>query len=296
MTTHDRCPVCSGTDIHEVFRVKDFTVSGTFFPVWHCNQCSARFTQDIPGDLEIGAYYQSEEYVSHSDTKKGLINKLYHAVRKITLSSKRKMVTSALPQIRGNILDYGCGTGAFLREMQSAGWQITGLEPDTRTRNIAGKLVGQTIYPPTYINSISENLFDAITLWHVLEHVHLLHQTLKQLNRVLKPGGHIFIAVPNYTSQDAIKYQADWAAWDVPRHLYHFSPESIKKLLPRHGFKLTEIHPMWFDSIYVSMLSEKYKTGKTHHFRALLNGLSSNFHALQNKEECSSLIYVAVKE
>ncbi len=296
MTKFDHCPVCSGTDIHEVLKVKDFSVSGNTFPVFQCNQCTARFTQDIPGETEIGAYYQSEDYISHTDTKKGLINKLYHVVRARTLKDKRKMVEQVNGGVKGSILDYGCGTGAFIHEMQSAGWKITGLEPDLRARELARKLNGSNIFPPDYISSIPGEQFDIITLWHVLEHVHRLHPTLKHLNRALKRGGSIFIAVPNYTSDDAKAYGPAWAAWDVPRHLYHFSPDSMKKLLAANGFTLKAIHPMWFDSFYVSMLSEKYRTGKNNHLRAFLKGLNSNITAIGNKERCSSLIYVAIKE
>jgi 2-polyprenyl-3-methyl-5-hydroxy-6-metoxy-1,4-benzoquinol methylase len=296
MTKFDHCPVCSAKDIHEVLIIKDFTVSGKTFPVFHCSICSARFTQDIPGETEIGAYYQSNNYISHTDTREGLINKLYHLVRSITLKNKRKLVERLSPGAKGTILDYGCGTGAFLQEMQQAGWKITGLEPDNKARELAQKLNGSNIFTPDYISSIPDQQFDCISLWHVLEHVHRLHPTMKQLNRVMKPGAGIFIAVPNYTCNDAKAYGAAWAAWDVPRHLYHFSPESMKKLLAANGFKLTAIHPMWFDSFYVSMLSEKYLRGKNNLLRAFFIGLRSNIKALINKEHCSSLIYVAVKE
>jgi SAM-dependent methyltransferase len=296
MTKFAQCPVCSGFDIHEVLIVKDYTVSGKTFPVFQCNVCTARFTQDIPGETEIGAYYQSDNYISHSDTREGLINKLYHQVRNLTLKHKRKLIEGQSGGAKGSILDYGCGTGAFIHEMQNAGWKITGLEPDIKARDLARKLNGSNIFPPDYIASLSDKQFDIITLWHVLEHVHRLHPTLKQLNRVMKPGSSIFIAVPNYTSDDAKAYGSAWAAWDVPRHLYHFSPLSMKKLLAANGFKLTAIHPMWFDSFYVSMLSEKYLRGKNNHLSAFFNGLRSNMNALVNKEICSSLIYVAVKD
>jgi SAM-dependent methyltransferase len=296
MITYNACPACSGRDIHEVLRVKDFTVSGRVFPVCHCDNCTLRFTQDVPGDMEIGAYYQSADYVSHTDTRKGLINKLYHLVRNLTLKSKRKLIEKGFVGNAGRILDYGCGTGAFLHEMKQAGWEIAGLEPDPGARGLARKLNGENIIAPDSFHLFPDNHFDRITLWHVLEHVHLLHKTMKQLHRVLKPGGKIFIAVPNYTSMDAAYYGSSWAAWDVPRHLYHFSPTSMKKLLPASGFSLQSVHPMWFDSFYVSMLSEKYKTGNNHYLRAFYKGIQSNVRAIQNKELCSSLIYMAIKE
>ena len=253
------------------------------------------FTQNVAEQHAIGRYYASENYISHSDTQAGLVNKLYHFIRKKTLHSKKNLIESVTEKTTGNILDIGCGTGAFLNTMKTGGWAITGLEPDETARAKATKLYGIEPQPSNSIFSLQHNSFDAITMWHVLEHVHQLHEYVAQLKNLLTDQGKIFIAVPNYTSYDAQYYGSYWAAYDVPRHLYHFSPTSMKTLVEHHGLRIKKIKPMWFDSFYVSMLSEKYKNGKGNLIIAFIIGLFSNFKALFNRAKCSSLIYIIEK-
>lgn len=295
MIHYTGCPICNSKNIEQQFSVKDHTVSQNIFSIWHCNACTARFTQDVPGQDAIGAYYASENYISHSDTKKGIINSLYHLVRKRTLGAKRKLVINETGITTGMILDIGCGTGAFLNTMQEAGWNITGLEPDTVARAKAAELYNIQPQEPGRLFELSSASFNAITMWHVLEHVHELHAYIKQIEKLLAPGGKAFIAVPNYISKDAAIYAAHWAAYDVPRHLYHFSPQSMETLLAQHGLKLTSVKPMWFDSFYVSMLSEQYKNGKGNIIKAFFNGFISNLKAWGNTRKCSSVIYVIGK-
>ena len=293
MISYEACPGCGEKNIFKVFSAKDYTVSGEQFEICECRNCTLRFTQNIPGEEQIGKYYQSESYVSHSDTNEGLINKLYHKVRKRTLLQKRKLVENITGKNNGSLLDVGCGTGAFLNVMKNASWKVTGLEPDETARQKARELYGLNLETSEKFFGLPAESFDAITLWHVLEHVHDLHGYVDQLKKLLKPAGKLFIAVPNYTCYDEKIYKEFWAAYDVPRHLYHFSPVSMKKLLSRHDLKIDTIKPMWFDSFYVSMLSEKYKTGKSHALKAFITGSISNYKALSNKEKCSSVIYVA---
>ena len=293
MILYDACPSCGQKNIAAVLSAEDFTVSHERFEVWECKDCTIRFTQKIPGINEIGSYYQSENYISHSDTSKGIINKLYHKVRNRTLIKKRNMIEKYTGKSTGNILDVGCGTGAFLKTMQQAGWQITGLEPDETARRKAKELYNLNLDGPEKLFVLPANSFDAITMWHVLEHVHDLHHYIKTLKNLLKPGGKLFIAVPNYTCYDEKIYREFWAAYDVPRHLYHFSPKSMYKLLSIHNMQVVSTKPMWYDSFYVSMLSEKYKTGSTNIFRAFITGGVSNLKAMSDKEKCSSVIYIS---
>lgn len=286
------CPVCGSPQIAPVLNAKDYTVSGEIFSIWHCSNCTHRFTQEVPGEETIGKYYQSTDYISHSDTKKGIINALYHRVRKITLKGKLNLVKQVTGKSTGTILDIGCGTGAFIDTMQTAGWTVRGLEPDANARTKAKELYGLDAEPIENFNHLPAQQFDAITLWHVLEHVHELHYYIQQLKIYLKPGGKLLIAVPNYTSHDAVHYKEYWAAYDVPRHLYHFSPQSMENLLQQHSLQLTAIKPMWFDSFYVAMLSEKYKNGKGNLLNAFITGCISNLKAMGEKKRCSSLIYV----
>jgi 2-polyprenyl-3-methyl-5-hydroxy-6-metoxy-1,4-benzoquinol methylase len=295
MIHYTNCPVCGSGNIQPEFSAKDHTVSQNEFSIWHCNQCTARFTQDVPSPDAIGAYYASDNYISHSDTKKGLINSLYHLVRRRTLYSKRRLVIDETGMLKGAILDIGCGTGAFLHNMQEAGWGITGLEPDEAARKKGAELYGLHPLEPEKLFELEPAGFHAITMWHVLEHVHNLHAYMKQIETLLAPGGKLFIAVPNYTSYDAAIYKQNWAAYDVPRHFYHFSPQSMEHLLRTCNLKLITCKPMWFDSFYVSMLSEKYRNGKGNFIRASWNGFISNLKAVGNKRKCSSVIYVVSK-
>ena len=294
---HATCPACAGTDIRENLRIRDHSVSEEVFPVWHCMHCHLKFTQDAPDSASIGKYYQSEDYVSHTETRKGIVNRLYHAVRSHTLQQKRKLVSKDIKSTSPTILDYGCGTGAFLKVMKEAGWTTTGLEPDPLARQNAAEIHGIRAEAPDQLASLSDASFDVLTLWHVLEHVHDLQTTLDHLNRVLKPEGVMYIALPNHKSSDALHYGGSWAAWDVPRHLYHFSPDAMRSLMQRKGLMVTHALPMWFDAFYVSLLSEKYrKSGILGYPGALLQGLVSNLTALTNVERCSSVIYVIRKK
>ncbi|MEO7308518.1 MAG: class I SAM-dependent methyltransferase [Ferruginibacter sp.] len=295
MIHYTRCPVCNSELIQEQLTAKDHTVSQKDFSIWHCNACTARFTQDVPAPDAIGAYYASDNYISHSDTKKGIINSLYHLVRKRTLGSKRRLVINETGIMKGEILDIGCGTGAFLHTMKEAEWEITGLEPDVVARTKAAELYAIHPQDPGKLFELNAGSFNAITMWHVLEHVHELHAYIKQIETLLAPNGKLFIAVPNYTSKDAETYETHWAAYDVPRHLYHFSPQSMENLLSQHGLKLTTVKPMWFDSFYVCMLSEQYKNGKGNIIKAVINGFISNLKAWGNTKKCSSVIYVISK-
>lgn len=296
MIHYRHCPTCQSSQIHSHSEIKDHSVSGEIFPVWLCDNCGLKFTQDVPEQDQIGRYYQSEAYVSHTDTNEGIINKLYHSIRKITISQKRKMVMTETGKKSGRILDIGCGTGAFLYEMQGAGWDVVGLEPDDTAASIARTKHKLNPRNPQELFSLDASSFDSITMWHVLEHVHTLDEYVAQLNKLMSDKAVLFVAVPNYTSQDAAHYGTAWAAYDVPRHLYHFSPNSMKALMERHGLKIDKIKPMWFDAIYVSMLSEKYYVGKNRLFHAIFNGMMSNVKALFSTKRCSSLIYVIRKK
>lgn len=294
---YSQCPVCGSGSLAEVLQCKDYTVSHEQFSIIECQDCSLRFTQDVPRQAHIGVYYQSENYISHSDTDKGLISKLYKAVRKITLKTKLHIVESNVcSKSTKAILDIGSGTGAFLNTMKAEGWSVVGLEPDAGARANALKLYNLTAETPDKLFQLPENTFDAITMWHVLEHVEQLQEYIARCYQLLTADGTLFIAVPNYTSSDAKKYGPYWAAYDVPRHLYHFSPASVKKLVGQHGFQVKKILPMWFDPFYISMLSEQYKTGSNKLFSAFFAGLKSTISAIGNKEKASSIIYVIKKK
>jgi 2-polyprenyl-3-methyl-5-hydroxy-6-metoxy-1,4-benzoquinol methylase len=290
--TYSSCPCCGSSALSKALVATDYLVSEKEFEIWECADCTLRFTQNVPDYNSISQYYQSGNYISHSGTNKGLINRLYHFVRKITLSDKRRLILSVTQMDNGRLLDIGAGTGSFVSHMQSNGWKATGLEPDEAARSNALAINGVNLLTPDAFFDFPADSFDVITMWHVLEHVHELHDYMEQLKKILNPGGKIFIAVPNYTSYDAGFYKNFWAAYDVPRHLYHFSPEAMFQLLKIHNLQLLATRVMWYDSFYISLLSEKYKKKKKNPVRGFFVALISNLKAFVDKEQCSSLIYV----
>ncbi len=291
MTTLNNCPCCGGSSFEPFVACKDYTVSKETFQIVSCKGCGFKFTNPRPSADKIGDYYKSENYISHSNTSKGIISKLYKAVRNYTLKGKVNLIQKYSQ--KGNLLDYGCGTGMFLSAARSSTWNVFGIEPDSGARDFAIKENKATVYPDVEVahSMLSETSFNCITLWHVLEHVIELNQTLSWFHHKLNPGGALIIAVPNHTSFDAKHYGEFWAAYDVPRHLYHFEEKTMKAVVEKAGFKHLESLPMKFDSFYVSMLSEQYKTGKINYLSAFLNGLRSNLKVREAKDY-SSVIYV----
>lgn len=291
MSSNVSCPLCGSEQTFFVLSAMDHTVSNESFSILECRQCSGRFTQNVPTASEIGKYYQSELYISHTNSSQGLFNKLYQLVRNYSLVSKRKLVCAHTKKTGGDLLDYGCGTGSFLYEMKANGWNVHGIEPDPGAAEKASKLTGISVDGPDKLGHHSPKSFDVITLWHVLEHVHELNDTLTNFKNTIKKDGLLFIAVPNYQSFDASYYHQYWAAYDVPRHLYHFSKKSMEILIKKNGFRIESVLPMWFDSFYVSLLSEKYKKNPLGPLFAFVIGSLSNLAAFFNGKS-SSLIYV----
>jgi len=290
---YQACPICASESIEKLYVAKDYTVSHESFEVWRCAKCSGGFTQNVPDAATIGPYYAAESYVSHTDSKKGFINFVYHKVRSYALLTKKNLVTTLAHQTSGTLLDIGAGTGAFVHTMQTGGWQVTGLEPDVTAAKQALLKYNIQLQLADTIYTLEAAQFDAITMWHVLEHVHDLHGYFKRFSAVLKSEGVLVIAVPNYTSTDANFYKQNWAALDTPRHLYHFSPVSMERLANAHGFTLVAKKAMWFDAFYVAMLTEQHNGGSI--LKAILVGLWSNIPALIDVNKCSSVIYAFKK-
>jgi len=283
------CPVCGSSSFDPFISGNDYFLTGESFNIVKCNQCGFRFTNPRPKAEDLGKYYESKEYISHSDSRKGLFASVYQLVRKYTL--KRKLALISKFQRSGEILDIGCATGQFLNYMASHGWKTTGIEPDEKTRERAISEYGLNVFPEAKLNNFNSSSFDVITMWHVLEHVSDLHGRMEQLKRLLKPSGILIVAVPNCDSYDAKKYNKFWAGFDLPRHLYHFTKDDIKMLFAKYGFAIVNILPLRFDAYYVSLLSEKYKNGKMRWLPAFWNGFWSNVKS-GNKNGYSSHIYI----
>ena len=292
METVNECPVCSSTQFSPFLVCKDYLVSQESFAIQQCNACEFRFTNPRPDNTTIGSYYESEQYISHNDESNGVISVAYRTVRKYTLRSKLQLVNK-LHQGTGRILDVGCGTGTFLETCKKGGWSIMGVEPDRDARAISTEKL-QVAVEANLSALIGAGSFDIISLWHVLEHMPSLSQTIPQLYELLTGAGTLLIAVPNSDSYDATYFKEYWAAYDVPRHLHHFTPSTIEPLFGQYGFRLIEQRLMPFDALYIAMLSTRYKTGWTDYVESIRVGLTSNIKAKQTGNS-SSLTYLFKK-
>jgi 2-polyprenyl-3-methyl-5-hydroxy-6-metoxy-1,4-benzoquinol methylase len=273
---------------HKLYRtIKDFSVSKETFALYRDENIDLVFTFPQPKEDQLAAYYESEDYISHTDGTRSFFEKAYQFVKQIALKKKLKCINE-LQQSKGILLDIGAGTGDFLAVAKQDGWQTIGIEPNDKAKKIAQNKGVQLIEATNLLEDYS---IDVITMWHVLEHVPNVENQIKEIKRLLKPNGSIIIAVPNFNSYDANYYDSFWAAFDVPRHLWHFSKKSIQSLFERENFHLEKTLPMLFDAFYVALLSEKYKTGKMNFIKATLIGLKSNWKA-KATGEYSSLIYI----
>jgi len=292
-----KCPLCKSGLFLNHFDAKDYSVSKETFRLCKCSQCNLIFTNPRPSKESIGTYYEFEDYISHQDKSTNLTNTLYKQVRKITLKNKINLLKQYSPEV-GQVLDYGCGTGYFLREAKDKGFLASGIEPNDKARKIAQSF-GLDIS-----NSLDElepsNKYDTITLFHVLEHVHGLRSTIKKLSKHLIKDGTFIIALPNIDSWDSQHYGKDWAALDVPRHLYHFNQKSMSYLAKEMNLLIIDKKPMPFDSYYVSILSEKHIYPKQcilkTYIKAMKNGFLSNNWAKSNENNYSSILYILKKK
>jgi 2-polyprenyl-3-methyl-5-hydroxy-6-metoxy-1,4-benzoquinol methylase len=267
--------------------VKDHSVSGENFELYRDQDLDMLVTFPKPEGADLARYYESEDYISHTDAKRSVFEKAYHIVKSIALKNKVSLINS-FGKSKGKLLDIGAGTGDFLLKAKNDGWEVIGIEPNSKAKETA---IQKGVGFVENEQALENNTFDVITMWHVLEHVPDVKKQVSELSRLISPSGTVVIAVPNFNSYDAEYYGSFWAAYDVPRHLTHFSKTAIKVLFEEQEFKLEKILPMKYDAFYVSLLSEKYKNGKMNFFKAFLTGIRSNIKAKQNNEY-SSHIYV----
>ena len=286
------CPWCSQNNLQKELDLKDYFLTFEEFQILKCDSCGLLFTNPKPTQDCIGAYYLSENYLSHQDTKKSFTATLFNAVKKRNTKSKYEVAVGNKSE--GRHLDIGCGVVDFLFYTQEKGWDVSGIEVADSARKIAEEKIGKRILLPNQISEFEDQSFDLITMWHVLEHVDDLHSQVENLYRLLKPNGRLVIALPNFKSWDAQHYKNYWAAYDVPRHLYHFDRETITSIISTDSIRLEKVAPMKWDAFYVSLLSEQHKKSKFAYPKAFINGLRSNFKA-KRTGEYSSLIYIFSK-
>jgi len=304
MKKEDLLSVLGHDELEIYLESKDHSVSKEPFTLMLDKQSDLLITHPKPTLSQLPKYYESDEYISHTDGNQTLIEKVYQIVKGIAIKNKVKLVANWI-QKGEFLLDVGCGTGDFLKACAANKWHVLGIEPNNSAKNLAEQKLGLERGSAIF-SSLEEMLgknsskqldgkFSVITLWHVLEHVPEPLVYLNSLKGLLKPNGRIILALPNYKSHDAAHYGNFWAAYDLPRHLFHFSKKSVSFFAREVNMKVENVLPMPFDAFYVSLLSEKYAKGKTNYFSALYRGLVSNRKA-KSSGEYSSLIYILKKE
>ena len=291
----DKCHVCNSVNITEVLTASDYLVSKEKFNILECKNCSLRFTSPIPNEQNIEKYYKSDEYISHFEKGDSLINKIYKIVQKFTLRLKKQQVENQFNRQQGSLLDIGCGTGDFLYTMKNSDWAVSGVEVNKDACKIAEEKVGNNILSPNEFLS-GNNKYDVITMWHSLEHLYDLKKYVKKIINSINENGLLFIAVPNYQSIDAKYYKENWAAYDVPRHLYHFSFKAMEQLFNENGYAIVSYKYLPFDPFYVSILSETAVKEKHNILVGIFIGLKSFIGGIFNTKKASSILYVLKKE
>jgi 2-polyprenyl-3-methyl-5-hydroxy-6-metoxy-1,4-benzoquinol methylase len=295
MVHHIVCPVCSSGKAEIHLRCTDHFLTKEVFTIFRCPDCSFEFTQDYPEENRIGFYYESDDYISHSDTTQGFSNKIYHIARTLMLRRKRGIIRSVTGLNKGTLLDIGSGTGYFAETMKEAGWEVKGVEINKKARDFSIIRSGLEIIDPGQIDSLKTDSFDCITLWHVLEHFHDPFKYATDILRILKPGGICIVALPNCNSYDAKYYRQNWAAFDVPRHLWHFNPVSFNIFSEKSGFATDKLMVLPLDVFYISMLSEKYCGSRLPFLAGVIKAVPFAFLSLFNKKRCSSVVFILRK-
>jgi 2-polyprenyl-3-methyl-5-hydroxy-6-metoxy-1,4-benzoquinol methylase len=295
MVHHNVCPLCLSEKIFLHFRCIDHFISKEVFEIYKCLSCSFEFTREYPEETEIAPYYKSDDYISHSDISKGFLNKIYRIARNVMLWKKRLIIETATGLKKGSILDIGSGTGYFAAMMKKTGWQVKGIEINEKARDFSISHFGLEITGPDHIKTIESNSFDCITLWHVLEHFHDPFKYISDIILLLKPGGLCLVALPNCSSYDAEFYRQNWAAYDVPRHLWHFNPSTFRIFSEKAGFMTEKIIRLPLDVFYISILSERYRDSKPAFLMGMLKASLFAFLSFFNRRKSSSIIYILRK-
>ncbi len=293
--TYKNCPLCKSDKISAFLKAEDHLLTHETFDIFRCLNCSFVFTQGVPATDQIGQYYQSPDYISHSDTRKGMMNKIYHLGRAVMLRKKYRMIRKAA---KGKmLLDIGCGTGYFPAYMKQKGYIVAGIEADPKARAFAQKEFGIPVHSPVeFINSGIEGRFDVITLWHVLEHLDNFDLYVDKMLEHLSPGGLLVIALPNCNAYDARHYKEFWAGYDVPRHLWHFTPSTLQYLAEKHGLEIRTIKRLMLDPFYNSLLSGKYRGNRFYMISGVVIGKLAYIESLFNIKKSSSIVYFLLKK
>ncbi|TSA27984.1 MAG: class I SAM-dependent methyltransferase [Bacteroidetes bacterium] len=284
------CPICDHQQFRLFLKGKDYFLTQEPFSIVACTACGFRFTNPRPNPVSAETYYQSEAYLSHDSSKRGIIPILYGMARRFNVHSKYNIVKT---YAKGNsLLDIGCGTGEFLHLCRQKGLKCTGVEPSAKARNFAQNRYSLDVKADFLTDISPSSRYHCITMWHVLEHIHGLDETMRKLTEVLEPDGVLIVALPNSNAHDATYYGKFWAAFDLPRHIYHFTRETFIKFASKYSLTCITILPQKLDAFYISLLSEKYRTGSSNFVRAVYRGLRSNCEGRNPLTGHSSEIYI----
>ena len=283
------CPYCQSESKDLYLKLKDYFLTQEDFEIYRCPHCGLLFTWTRPDDNVIGNYYKSDDYLSHNESKKGLIPFIYNRVKRVNIKNKFTIATTATKGTR--MLDFGCGVGDFIFYAKQHGYNVAATDVSKNAREAAAKKLGAPLPSPDQVFELPNQSFDIITMWHVLEHINDLRTQVFHLDRLLAPEGRLVIALPEYLSYDAQYYQDKWAAYDVPRHLNHFDRNSLQNLFGGTQLKLVDTKPLKWDSYYISMLSEKYRGSSLSFVKGIIQGFKSN-RAARKSGEYSSMVYI----
>ena len=237
-------------------------------------------THPAPSKNKIQLYYRSDKYISHNSTTPGVFFFIYRVIRSFNFWFKYKFVGKK--ELFSKTLDFGSGDQYFMEQLQRRNHNVFGIDPLKSN-------ISKQVYGSVFDESLDSKNFSCITAWHSLEHVHDLENTITRFHKILDDNGTVIVAVPNYRSFDARLYKSFWAAYDVPRHLWHFDKKSIKKVFSNNGFSFIKSAPLLFDSYYVSLLSERYKKSIFRVFNSIVVGTVSNIIGFFTKEYSSNI-------
>jgi 2-polyprenyl-3-methyl-5-hydroxy-6-metoxy-1,4-benzoquinol methylase len=290
LETLSQCPVCQNKRLIGFLETTDYFLSKEPFAIQECTRCGFRFTNPRPDESHAAAYYQSEDYISHDIANKGLLSWIYTTARNRALRKKYQLIRQF--SSGDTLLDIGCGTGEFIQYCSQKGMKVAGVEPSEKARTFAQKEYNLKVSDDYLTAKYAPGKYHVITLWHVMEHIYRLSETWEKLAKDLHPDGTLIIALPNCEARDAIHYGPYWAAYDVPRHIYHFTPATFEKLAKQFGWNLLETLPMQLDAYYIALLSEQFKGNKFPYPQAIIQGFLSNQKARSGKNGWSSQIYI----
>jgi SAM-dependent methyltransferase len=291
MISHNLCPLCFSKRISLYLKCTDHLLSGEEFELFKCQECGFIFIHEYPDEKSLAAYYDSDNYISHADNAKGFLNRVYFLARDIMLRRKKRFVEMATGINKGKILDLGCGAGYFAGTMKKSGWDVTGVEPNQKARDFGSRQFSINVINPDHLPDLAEKSFDSVTLWHVMEHLPDPLKYSGEIDRLLKPGGICIAALPNSNSYDAKYYGRFWAAYDLPRHLWHFNPSTLILFWQKKGYKVAYMKSLPLDVFYISILSEKNRGSAVPFIKGLMTGGIFALKSAFNKERSSSLIY-----